>query len=566
MKRGNRFKGWFPCVIFVIVLLFWVGSRYSVGQNVVKIVGYEYLGKVYVDTIVVQDDNMISVDGDLHVWGRIIATAYMNPLNYPVDIDINKVYAPNCATYDSTPTYEESGKTVHPDIVYHPDKWPEHGSYKYHYWMISTPFSYCTIDSCSENPQILASQDGQTWVYPDGSTEILVDSIEGSSYLKHCSDPDLIFGLDDSLWAFWRYSFGSTDEIRVRSSYDGINWSEDIDTIFSSSSVQWNTPAAIIDSDTNGASYYKTYFMYDFRVYYRTATSPRDAWSDTIPCTVSGLPCDSIWNIDVRKFHGKYYMLISLHTAAPRYGQCHLCESEDGDSWTCSSEPFLQRGVSGQWDDNYIYRASFMPFLADGEVKFKVWYSGQDGSDWHIAQTELSLGVEKKTFANFDWATNDGGDSVTVWHADWEADHFYAIKLENESSTDDQIDTIVFSSAVVGDVSECLMDSNCVAVDSFFINLKASSTTSTVAGYKYRVFRQSGWDVSATQVYSSGGTFSSVGSADTWERVGVPYSSFTAHVCSGDRISVHFIATVDTDEYVKVEIPEFTYWSKKPLN
>ena len=64
-------------------------------------------------------------------------------------------------------TYDGSGETIHPDIVYFPDGW--HG---YKFWMVNTP--YPNNDGALENPSIWCSNDGSSWVIPDGLTNPIV--------------------------------------------------------------------------------------------------------------------------------------------------------------------------------------------------------------------------------------------------------------------------------------------------------------------------------------------------------------------------------------------------------
>ena len=69
----------------------------------------------------------------------------------------------NASTPQTTPTYDGSGQVVHPGIVYFPGGWNG-----YQYWLVVTP--YPGGNAAFENPSILVSQDGVTWIQPPGIT------------------------------------------------------------------------------------------------------------------------------------------------------------------------------------------------------------------------------------------------------------------------------------------------------------------------------------------------------------------------------------------------------------
>lgn len=66
----------------------------------------------------------------------------------------------------TTPTYDGSGQTVHPSVVY-----IDGGFAGYKYWMGITPYPGGNDDY--ENPSLLASNDGITWEVPSGITNPL---------------------------------------------------------------------------------------------------------------------------------------------------------------------------------------------------------------------------------------------------------------------------------------------------------------------------------------------------------------------------------------------------------
>ena len=73
----------------------------------------------------------------------------------------------NAKEYLSTPTYDESGQVVHPDLVYFPEGWGrDKKGNDWNYWLALTPFPNCK--ESYENPSVLVSNDGVIWRAPHG--------------------------------------------------------------------------------------------------------------------------------------------------------------------------------------------------------------------------------------------------------------------------------------------------------------------------------------------------------------------------------------------------------------
>jgi len=121
------------------------------------------------------------------------------------------------ATDDLTiPTYDAAANVTHGNYVYFDVAW---NGYKY--WMVFTPYP----TESRENPSIVVSNDGETWIEPPGITNPIDLLNTGDPYN---SDPAIIYNsADDKLYVIYRTTdvAGSTQVIKYRTSSDGVTWS-----------------------------------------------------------------------------------------------------------------------------------------------------------------------------------------------------------------------------------------------------------------------------------------------------------------------------------------------------
>ena len=143
----------------------------------------------------------------------------------------------NATAPQDTPTYEDSGQVVHPDIVYFANGWNG-----YRYWLVMEPYPF-SQDSF-ENPSILVSNDGASWAPPPGINNPI--ALPNTSYL---ADADLVYDqASDQLWMYYPHQTvnGQTRIIRKTSS-DGINWGDPYNEplLFSVPDYQLLSPAVV---------------------------------------------------------------------------------------------------------------------------------------------------------------------------------------------------------------------------------------------------------------------------------------------------------------------------------
>ena len=283
----------------------------------------------------------------------------------------------NALAFLEIPTYDGSGQAMHPDIAYFPDGW--HG---YKYWMAMTPYTY---DSAGrENPSIVVSNEGSSWLVPPGLTNPLVPA----PACDHNSDPDIVYDPhSDELYLYYTES--------QRAQYCGAVKENHLRLIKSSDGVHWGAPQTVMSWDLGKNPLYVSpaiiYRRGSFEMWMASdtdgvvhATSEDGVnWSALERVSIDGTP----WHLNVAYVEGEseYWMLF---VDSPLAGsRLRLATSEDGLTWEVYPAPLLAPG-SG-WDDERIYRAAFL-YGDDGELR--VWYSARSSAgEWHTGYSEASL-------------------------------------------------------------------------------------------------------------------------------------------------------------------------------
>ncbi len=288
----------------------------------------------------------------------------------------------NATTPQDTPTYDDSGQVVHPDIVYFANGWNG-----YRYWLVMEPYPF-SQDSY-ENPSILVSNDGASWAPPPGITNPI--ALPNTSYL---ADADLVYDqASNQMWMYYPHQTvnGQTRMIRKTSS-DGINWGDPYNEplLFTVPDYQLLSPAVVkvgstyrmwsVNTGAQGCDGQSNY------VQVRTSTNGT-SWS--APSNVSlSIPNMLPWHIDVIYVPSKaeYWALVPAYAPGSdcTNTELYFAKSSDGTNWTTYSTPALRKGAS--WDSGQIYRSTLI-YDADTDM-LRVWYSANNGSIWRQGYAE----------------------------------------------------------------------------------------------------------------------------------------------------------------------------------
>ena len=265
------------------------------------------------------------------------------------------------------PTYDGSGQTVHPSVLYFPAGW--HG---YKYWMAITP--HAGDDASTENPSILASDDGATWVTPSGGSNPVVP-FPGTG---HNYDPCLFYNAStDELWMYYGENLTTVQKLYVKKSSDGVNWSAPILTFSNDvGTISYVSPAIEKVSDT----YYLWYQnANNAGQMLRWSSSDGVGWENPIACS-GVLNC---WHMSIRWVaeKSKYLMFV----AATSGGYSQLYTSSDGLAWTATPNIAIPP-ASWSWDTR-VYASSAVYFEDTDSIK--IWYSAWiDTPEWHTSVTD----------------------------------------------------------------------------------------------------------------------------------------------------------------------------------
>jgi hypothetical protein len=295
--------------------------------------------------------------------------------------------------WDTTPTYDGSGQVVEPDVVFVPAGWNG-----YQYWMAVTP--YTCSDESTENPSILASNDGHTWVTPPGASAPLINGY-GCALDTVNNDPSILL-VDNTLYIYYmvehRHDNPPHIDVRRISSSDGVNWSAPTGPLWDQPSYKLSQTVVFKDG---------TWYMWYISAtqcggntsIHRLSSTDGVTWplANDVTCTVDSLQGQS-FHLTVKYFQGSYVMLYVSYD--PNAGGCgplklYQATSSDGQHWTSMTSPLLSKSTSATWDNNTIYRSGF----AGKYPNIGVFYNADStgicstgctyGPIWHEALTSV---------------------------------------------------------------------------------------------------------------------------------------------------------------------------------
>ena len=268
------------------------------------------------------------------------------------------------------------GQAVHPDVIRIPGGFGPQG---FEWWMGITPYPHQTEKY--EQPSILASHDGETWVVPDGVTNPIFYPSSMESAGGFWPDPDLTF---DPVKRRLYYVIAG---VRVKWSDDGVTWlpggANSTLTLFPQQSGEI-TPTVVRESATR----YRMWTIVSDStrinpILHRSGKDLESAWDPTATeCTFTPPPGKEPWHMDVVRMNGQYVALIAccdVGTSGTNTA-LYLATSTDGFAWERAQEPLLAP-VQGTWYSTNVYRASLLPSDGRGGTLGDIWYSAREQRD-----------------------------------------------------------------------------------------------------------------------------------------------------------------------------------------
>lgn len=291
-----------------------------------------------------------------------------------------------------TPTPDGSGQVVEPTVVQPPSRWRGHA-----YWMVVSP--YPGSNDRLENPEILASEDGQTWAPPAGIQNpiaSLAPSIPG-----HLDDATMLYDdTTDELWVYYLYDVATPTRgryetlLRMRSA-DGVHWTPPEQVLESWGSYPFVSPSV---AKVDGTFYLWTVEVPPEGCFSKSTTVVQRTSSDGVhwgvPLVVPvSIPGHVIWHLNTIAVSPNAGFM-SLLAAFPASKDCRstrlfFADGRGGDDWHVTARALL--GPGHGWDSSEIYRSSL---LYDAALdRLRVWYSARraDTQEWHIGYAEEAL-------------------------------------------------------------------------------------------------------------------------------------------------------------------------------
>ena len=314
------------------------------------------------------------------------------------------------------------------------------------YWMVH---SY--NDSCSglaiENNILHCSNDGETWVIPyfvcstqistpstidtifspglftrngyddlPGEAMVRWDSVPLLSPPAGFSDPDMVFDpVRDTMYVITRPFWSANDScgIVAMSSANGVIWYPN-GSSSNTSGLRWMydtcgdtlkgcfgvlcprkkkflSPSFVIDTGGIFRMWYVEKVGNRYLPIVRTATNFYGPWSLPDTCdliTIDGDSARGIWHMNPIKHDGRYLDLpITKDSSGSSNYRLDLAYSLDGLTWYGIDTILVQTGIDGDFDEDWVYRASGIITDFGGERGLKLWYSANGNNMYNIGYT-----------------------------------------------------------------------------------------------------------------------------------------------------------------------------------
>lgn len=324
---------------------------------------------------------------------------------YPLDANLT-----NAPTTLTIPTYDGSGQVVHPDVLYFENTW---GGYEY--WMVMTP--YPNTNNVYENPSLVASHDGLSWVVPAGITNPIVP--KPTPGFNH--DPDMVYNNDtNELWVYYGRNDGISQKwfslVKVNETF-GLS-----DVIELSNESTGNVSESIIkDGDT--WHMWKVRDLWTNKVNYCTSVDGI-TWSEPVEVSLNS-PFGGVemWHINVERITDKYLMTLSTSSTTAGNLFLAIADVDTPTNFTLFATPIIRPSGGNNWDSTNIYRASTLYNVSTDTLN--LYYSARNGTSpgtWGCGRistdySELINDLSDATVlpdTNYGLINKYGGPSISV--------------------------------------------------------------------------------------------------------------------------------------------------------
>jgi hypothetical protein len=283
----------------------------------------------------------------------------------------------------------------------------------YKFWMVAAPYPTEGVDlggllaNKYENPCILASNDGENWVVPDGMTNPIATSIGLSDTTSYYADPYIAFNADFSklyVTFMWTNQSGATKtSLMVTESSDGVTWSTPVSIynatdnavrIPNSPSIFWNGNGwTCLTVNTKSSGGYVPEYMTT------SSAEPYTGWSAFATSTWTHPLSRAWWHGHFIPLDGGTIIGMAVDNSSSG-GTIYSLQSSDGGA-TFSVKPFSAWRTSaagGSW-----YRPSLC-VVSDGVDQSLIGYFSRIGplqqAGFFIQKARLVTGKTDAAIAN----------------------------------------------------------------------------------------------------------------------------------------------------------------------
>lgn len=272
------------------------------------------------------------------------------------------------------PTYEESNQVVHPDILFHENK----------YYLAITP--YPNSYDKHENPSFYESDNGINFSAPNG----LINPIVKAPAYDHNCDTDMIF--DKKTNMFYIYYLETlrpyyNNVVLLRSS-DKVNWDRtNIINYDLKKDKEFILSPTIVQDDNKYYMYYVDNTTHSIKY---LISNDGIKWNKNKSNKINiNFPKDfNPWHVDIIRHKGKFYMLNNGYTKT-FWNEHHLylAVSDNLKDWNFIKEPIIKSSKEF-YNSDAIYRSSGL--IKDNDLFVWFSYHNKKGK-WNAGIKRLSL-------------------------------------------------------------------------------------------------------------------------------------------------------------------------------
>ena len=288
------------------------------------------------------------------------------------------------------PTYDGTGKCVHPSVLFIPEKFNG-----YFYWMAFTPFAGSNANL--ENPCVVASNDGVTWVVPTG----LTNPVFSAPTVGYYADVLLLHKWDtNELYLYWCHFGDGASKGYYSKSSNGITWTARVQTshFFSGTGISYLAPNLFVAQNKGNSPY--AHSISGGAGSWITYTSVDGINFVELYQTLDNFPT-AHWHPSVQRLSDGYHYIssVSNQSETPRNTNLALYYgySPDGQNIMFDSTPLMNIDPA-KFPNRRWYYSSMIPF---GQQKCRVYFSALDyQEDWRIGYFDIVLNNPNRFYVN----------------------------------------------------------------------------------------------------------------------------------------------------------------------